>query len=168
MNGTLMNGRVALLLAGVLGGMPQMAVAANSATVTVTVKVTVVAPPPCTINDDRPIEVEFGDVLVPQIDGSNYRMPVNYTLSCESGSSNAMILQVAGNGASFDGTVLGTNKTGLGVALLRGDSKQAINSWMNFTYPNKPELWAVPVKQGGATLTGGEFSAGATMKVAYQ
>ncbi|MGY3307068.1 type 1 fimbria pilin [Pantoea ananatis] len=134
---------------------------------TVTVKVTVVAPPPCVINDDRPVEVEFGDVMTTRVDGSNYRRPVNYTLSCTS-TSNAMKLQVKGNGAAFDVTVLQTNKAGLGIKLLQGDSKLAINSWLNFTYPNKPELWAVPVKQAGATLTGGEFSAGATMAVDYQ
>ncbi len=138
------------------------------AVTTVTVKVTVVAPPPCTINDDRPIEVEFGDVMTTRVDGSNYKMPVNYTLSCTEASSNAVKLQVQGNGASFDSTVLKTDKVGLGVQLLQGDSKLGVNNWLNFTYPNKPELWAVPVKQSGATLTGGEFTAGATMKVAYQ
>jgi type 1 fimbria pilin len=166
MSGTMMNPGVALLLAGVLGALPQAAVAANSATVTV--KVIVVVPLPCTINGDRPIEVEFGDVITTRVDGSNYKMPVNYTLSCTGNSSNAMTLQVQGSGAAFDGTVLQTNTTGLGIELRQGDSKLAVNSLLNFTYPNKPELWAVPVKQSGVTLTGGEFTAGATMKVAYQ
>ncbi|KFL05470.1 fimbrial family protein [Serratia marcescens] len=146
--------------------MPMLACAAPSATVTV--KVTVVAPPPCVINDDRPVEVEFGDVMTTRVDGDNYKMPVNYTLSCSGGTSNAMKLQVKGNGAAFDATVLQTNKTGLGIELRQGDGKLAVNSWLNFTYPNKPELWAVPVKQAGTTLTGGEFSAGATMAVDYQ
>lgn len=145
---------------------PLMSRASNSATVTV--KVTVVAPPPCTINDERPIEVEFGDVMTTRVDGSNYKMPVNYTLSCSGALSNAMRLQVQGSGAPFDATVLQTNKTGLGIELRQGESKLAVNGWLNFTYPNKPELWAVPVKQSSVTLTGGEFTAGATMKVAYQ
>ncbi|CAI1015065.1 Minor fimbrial protein prsF precursor [Serratia marcescens] len=163
-----MNGIVTLqrALAGVLAALPMLACAAPSATVTV--KVTVVAPPPCVINDDRPVEVEFGDVMTTRVDGDNYKMPVNYTLSCSGGTSNAMKLQVKGNGAAFDATVLQTNKTGLGIELRQGDGKLAINSWLNFTYPNKPELWAVPVKQAGTTLTGGEFSAGATMAVDYQ
>ncbi|MEL5519727.1 fimbrial protein [Serratia bockelmannii] len=163
-----MNGIVTLqrMLAGVLAALPMLACAAPSATVTV--KVTVVAPPPCVINDDRPVEVEFGDVMTTRVDGDNYKMPVNYTLSCTGGTSNAMKLQVKGNGAAFDATVLQTNKTGLGIELRQGDGKLAVNSWLNFTYPNKPELWAVPVKQAGTTLTGGEFSAGATMAVDYQ
>jgi len=152
-------------LAGMLAMLPMLAFAASS---TVTVTVTVVAPPPCVINDDRPIEVEFGDVMTTRVDGDNYKMAVNYTLSCPDAPSNAMKLQVRGTSAAFDATVLQTNKTGLGIELRQGDSKLAVNHWLNFTYPNKPELWAVPVKQRGATLMGGEFSAGATIAVAYQ
>lgn len=154
------------VLAGMLAVLPMLAWAAPSATVTVTV--TVVAPPPCVINDDRPIDVEFGDVMTTRVDGDNYKMPVNYTLSCTGGTSNAMKLQVKGSGAAFDATVLQTNQTGLGIELRQGAGKLAVNDWLNFTYPNKPELWAVPVKQTGVTLAGGEFSAGATMAVDYQ
>ncbi|WP_447872492.1 fimbrial protein [Serratia fonticola] len=154
------------VLAGMLAALPMLAWAGSS--VTVTVKVTVLAPPPCVINDDRPIDVEFGDVMTTRVDGDNYKMPVNYTLSCTSGTTNAMKLQVKGTGAAFDATVLRTNQTGLGIELRQGDSKLAVNDWLNFTYPNKPELWAVPVKQRGATLKWGEFSAGATMAVDYQ
>ncbi|WP_447880180.1 fimbrial protein [Serratia fonticola] len=154
------------ILAALLPALPVLAWAASTATVTVTV--TVVAPPPCVINDGRPIEVEFGDVMTTQVDGDNYKMPVNYTLSCTGGTSNAMKLQVKGTGAAFDATVLQTNKAGFGIELRQGAGKQAVNDGLNFTYPNKPELWAVPVKQSGVTLTGGDFRAGATMAVDYQ
>lgn len=153
------------MLAGMLAAVPVLACAAPSATVTV--KVTVVAPPPCVINNNRPIEVEFGDVMTIRVDGSNYRVPVNYTLDCTGALSNAMKLQVQGSGATFDATVLQTTTPGLGIELRQGDSKLNVNSWLNFTYPNKPELWAVPVKDNSVTLTGGEFSAGATMKLDY-
>ncbi len=89
-----MNGIVTLprALAGVLTALPMLVFAAPSATVTV--KVTVVAPPPCVINDGRPIEVEFGDVMTTRVDGDNYKMPVNYTLSCTGDTANAMKLQI--------------------------------------------------------------------------
>ncbi|WP_447885646.1 fimbrial protein [Serratia fonticola] len=153
-------------LVGLLATLPMLAWAAPSATVTV--KVTVVAPPPCVINDDRPIEVEFGDVMTTRVDGSSYRMPVNYTLDCTGAPSNAMKLQIQGNGASFDSTVLQTTQPALGVQLHVGSARLPINTAANFTYPNKPVLFAVPVKKSGATLTGGEFTAAATMKVDYQ
>lgn len=142
------------------------------AATTVTVKVTVMAPPPCVINDNKTIEVAFGEVMTTRVNGSNYKMPVDYSLSCSGQSNNAMKLQVQGNGAAFDGKVLKTaEKTGLGIQLLQGsggNTRLAVNSWLNFTYPNKPELWAVPVKQSGVTLSGGVFTAAATLKVAYQ
>jgi len=143
----------------------------EAASTTVTVKVTVVAPPPCIINGDRPIEVDFKDVMTTRVDGSTYRMPIAYTLSCSSSaSSKAMKLQVRGTGADFDARVLKTTQPGLGVELQDEDGKMPINTWRNFDYAGStgPELWAVPVKQSGVTLTGGEFTAAATMEVAYQ
>lgn len=133
-----------------------------------TVKVIVLAPPPCIINDNQAITVEFGDVMTTRVDGNNYHTQVNYTLDCRGANSNTMKLQVQGNGASFDGSVLRSDKAGLGIKLLQGSNKLPVNAWLNFTYPNKPELWAVPVKQSGVTLVGGEFAATATMKIAYQ
>lgn len=153
------------LLLGLLAGIPLMAGAITS---TVTIKVTVLTPPPCVINNDRQIEVEFGDVMTTRVDGNNYRIPVDYTLSCQGASSNAIKLQVQGTGANFDSNVLRTQKTGLGIALLQGGSRLPINHWLNFTYPNTPRLEAVLVKQDGITLSAGEFTAGAVMKVVYQ
>jgi hypothetical protein len=134
----------------------------------VEVKVTVVAPPPCIINDDRPIIVDFGEVITTRIDDSNNRLPVDYTLSCKDAPYNTMRMKIQGNGAHFDSTVLQTSKNGLGIELQNNKNKFSVNSWLNFIYPNKPDLWVVLVKQRGATLTGGEFTAGATMKVDYQ
>lgn len=166
MKGRMRYPKAAWLLGGLLVTLPQVATGAS--TTTITVKVMVLAPPPCTINDNKAITVEFGDVITTRVDGSNYRMPVNYSLLCTGSSTNAMTLQVQGNGATFDGEVLKTNQVGLGIALQQGGLPVGINRPLNFTYPTKPDLWAVPVKQSGVTLTGGEFTASATMKVNYQ
>ncbi|WP_455817199.1 fimbrial protein [Pseudomonas cerasi] len=166
MNGKLRYWKAACLLVGPLFALPQTAVGARD--VTMTVKVTVVAPPSCILNDNKVITVEFGNVMTTLIDGNNYWKPVNYTLSCKANSTNAMKLQMMGTGASFDSTVLRTTKTGLGVKLLQGNTKVPLNSWLNFTYPASPALYVVPVKQPGATLTGGKFEAAATLRVDYQ
>ncbi|SNY79833.1 fimbrial protein [Enterobacter sp. CC120223-11] len=151
---------IALLMA-----LPLMESVASS---TVTVRVSVIAPPPCVVNGDQPITVEFGEVMTTRVDGNNYKMPVNYSLTCIGGNSNALTLTIAGNATSFDGAALLTDKAGLGVRLLEGSAPYTINNQIKFTYPGKPELYAVPVQQRGATLTGGEFSAAAIMNVAYQ
>ncbi|WP_037410053.1 fimbrial protein [Serratia sp. S4] len=136
---------------------------------TIRVTVTIVAPPPCVINNNSLIEVNFGDdVITTRIDGSYKKQPVVYSVECKNAPNYAMKMQIEGTGAWFDTGVLSTNKDGLGVALLRNGNPQSINTWMNFFYPNMPTFEAVPVKQAGATLSGGAFSAGATMKVEYQ
>lgn len=84
--------RTALWLAGLLA-LVQLSAEANTL---VNVRVTVLSPP-CVINGGQPIEVNFGDeVMTTRIDGSNYRRPVNYTLTCNGQSSNALKLQVQG------------------------------------------------------------------------
>ncbi|AYM91971.1 putative fimbrial protein SteD [Serratia fonticola] len=82
--------------------------------------------------------------------------------------ANGTLYVHVGPVTAFDSTVLWTNKNGLGIQLLQGSTKLPVNTWLNFTYPNKPELWSVPVKPSWVTLKGGEFAAGATMKVDYQ
>ncbi|OAH32768.1 fimbrial protein [Serratia marcescens] len=149
--------------------LPAGPVQADSSSVTVTVKVTVVAPP-CIVNNNDPIEVNFGDVLTTRVDGHTYRQPVEYNLDCPNVSSSALKLQVRGTGAGFDSTVLATNEQPvLGIELQQGNgSKLKVNDWLNFTLPDKPVLYAVPVKQAGATLGTGAFSAAATLAVDYQ
>ncbi|VTR51606.1 putative minor fimbrial subunit StfE [Serratia fonticola] len=64
-------------------------------------------------------------MMTTRVDGNNYRMPVNYTLDCRSASANAMKLQVQGNGAAFDGTVLRSEQGGLGHQAVAGEQQAA-------------------------------------------
>lgn len=144
-------------------------VAQVQANTTITVKVTIVSPPPCTINANSTLDVTFGnDVIISHIDGSYKKQPVPYSVVCKNMPKNAMKLQVQGTAAGFNASILKTNKNTMGIALLRNGNPQPVNSWIAFTYPNLPTLEAVLVRQAGATLDGGDFSAGATMKVEYQ
>ncbi|MEN4170710.1 fimbrial protein [Serratia marcescens] len=155
-----------LFLAGascILQAQPVLAAA------TVTVKVTVLAPLPCVINGNKPIEVNFGDeVMTTRIDGSKYRTPVEYSVSCTRPQKNGMRLQIAGTAAGFDSKLLKTNVEGLGIAFFRDGAQVALNSWSNFTYPALPKLEAAPFKQTNAALPTGEFSSSATLRVDYQ
>ncbi|WP_447872339.1 fimbrial protein [Serratia fonticola] len=156
---------ICLTLAYWGGCFPAMA---QTATATVTVKVTVVAPP-CEINNNNLIEVNFGnDVMTTRVDGDYKKMPIVYSVQCKGGASNAVRMLIDGDGATFDGQVLGTGKTDFGIALLSNGSRMPINTWLDFNYQDLPKLEAVPVKRKGASLTGGPFSAGATMKVEYR
>lgn len=139
------------------------------AATTVSVRVTVLAPLPCVINGNQPIEVNFGDeVMTTRVNGENYRTPVDYSVTCDKPEKNGMRLLIAGTGAGFDGKLLQTNVGGLGIAFLNNGARIALNSWQNFTFPVLPKLEAVPVKQANATLPTGEFTASATLRVDYQ
>lgn len=152
------------LLAG-LGVMP--AAQATPGEATMNLHGTLVVPS-CVVNDNKTIDVDFGDVLTTRVDGKNYRKQISYTLTCEGGAGKALKLQVQGTATAFNGELLGTSVTGLGIRLQNGDSNLPVNDWVKFTYPNKPTLWAVPVQKSGVTLAGGQFSATATLSVAYQ
>ncbi|WP_411748908.1 fimbrial protein [Serratia marcescens] len=147
-------------------GIPPLSDAAS----TVTVSVTVQMPPPCVINGNRTIEVDFGELLTVSVNGSNYKKRVDYTLECSGRQSNAMQMKIQGNATSFDATALQTNISDFGVALRANGQPLNINSWLKFTYSDNqtPLLEAVPVKKAGKTLPGGAFIADATLLVAYQ
>lgn len=141
---------------------------AKTATATVTVKITLTAPP-CEVNNNNLIEVDFGnDVMTTRVDGEYKKRPIVYSVQCQGNVSGAARIRIDGNGATFDAGVLKTNKTDFGIALLNDGKRLPINSWLNFNYPTLPKLEAVPVKRSGAKLSGGAFSAGATMKVEYR
>ncbi|RTP97278.1 fimbrial protein [Enterobacter sp. WCHEn045836] len=138
------------------------------AATTVTVKVTVVAPPSCVINDNKTIDVDFGTVVGPSVDGQKYMKTVDYTLECKGHTSNAMKMMIKGNPTTFDSSALQTNIADFGIALKANGETIGINDWVNFTYPDKPALQAVPVKKSGSTPAGGDFQAAATLMIAYQ
>jgi len=163
-NGTLR----ALSLALVAWGATAQPVMAAGSTSTITVKVVLTAPP-CEVNNNQLIEVNFGnDVLTTRVDGDYKKRPVPYSIQCPPGAPAAMKMQVEGTGAVFDGEVLLTQITDFGIEIQTNGRRLPLNSWVNFSYPNWPPLEAVPVKRSGASLAGGYFSAGATMKVEYQ
>jgi type 1 fimbria pilin len=135
----------------------------------VNIRGTVILPPPCTINNNQTIRVDFGDeVMTTRIDGVNYKQTIAYSLNCEIQKSNALKMSIQGNTAGFGTGLLRTNKSDLGIALYYETQRLNINTWFNYTYPNQPVLYAVPVKRSGATLTGGEFTASATLLIDYQ
>jgi type 1 fimbria pilin len=143
--------------------------APSIANVPVNIRGTVIIPPPCTINNNQTIRVDFGDeVMTTRIDGVNYKQAITYSLSCDIQKSNNLKMSIQGTVASFNSALLRTDKNGLGIALYRGTQPLNANTWFNYTYPSKPELYAVLVKQSGATLTGGEFTAAATLLIDYQ
>lgn len=147
---------------------------AQAASVHVTVKGVIMAKPKCEINDGKDIDVSFGELTIADIDGVNYgkrKIPYNVTCSGDtSGTNGLMKVTLQGNSPNFgDGLLRTREKEDLAIKLLLQNGQQLkLNEWQNFYYPNYPELYAVPVKRNGATLSGGDFSSTATLLVDVQ
>lgn len=157
--------RCALLFTlGVISAAPQ---AADQGT-KVSITATVVAPPPCVINDGRTIDIDFGKVGIKRIDGNRYMQRIDYSIKCEFlDNSRQLKMKIMGSAATFDSSVLNSSVNGLGIKLLANGKAFAINTPLNIDYANPPTLDAVPVKNSAVTLAEGDFSSGATMLVDY-
>lgn len=141
-----------------------------SGSVNVNIKGVIMRPPPCTINNNQTIDVDFGNAVdISKVDGKHYLKTIPYTLQCSGNTSNGMKLSIKGSPAGFDdGAALEAGHGGLGIELQHDGVKLALNKTVNFTWPDLPVLQAVPVKKSGATLDTGQFSVGATMVVEWQ
>ncbi|HCD1613295.1 fimbrial protein [Serratia marcescens] len=156
------------LLAVLLIGQP-----AQAATVGVTVKGVVIAKPKCEINGGNDIDVPFGELKIADIDGVNYgKKKIPYRVVCHgdtSGMNGFMKIKLQGTSPNFGDGLLRTDKDNLAIKLLFQNTQPLkLNEWLNFYYPNQPELHAVPIKSSGATLRGGDFSGSATLLVEVQ
>lgn len=152
-----------LLLAG-------SAVAGEVKEVPLTLRVLVDGPPPCTVKGS---DVDFGDVVIKSINGTNYRKDAPYTLNCANSVVNDLRMQLKGNTTLINGeTVLSTGIPGFGIRIENAadNSLFAIgeNNWTPFSIGSQPQLRAVPVKESGVQLTASAFSGTLTMVVDYQ
>lgn len=125
----------------------------------------------CTVNNNRPITVNFGLMDIPNIDGVRYEQDVTYSLVCDNNASTtnpALKLQFSGVGASFNSELLSTSERYLGIRLKQRGLNLPMNSWVSFKYNDQPRITAVPVKSGDGGLDDGDFSASATFSVEYE
>lgn len=128
-----------------------------------------VNPPACTINDNQPINVEFGNVGVNKIDGVNYTQDVDYQITCDDEDEGSdLYLSLMGDVTSYDAAAIATNVNGLGIEIKEGGKAFDLNSQVKVDASSPPKLTAVPVKKDNAELSVGEFSATATLKAFYQ
>lgn len=128
--------------------------------------VTVVAPT-CVVNDNKPIDVDFGsDVNISRIGSADYKLlPVTFSLKCE--TNNTYNLVVQGVAANFEPGVLATDTPDLGVEFMINNKRQPINRALSFNYPSLPLIYARPVISNVNRPLAGGFSAAASLKVSY-
>lgn len=131
---------------------------------------TLIEPPPCTINDDGVIDVDFGDrVGINKVDGVNYQQTIGYRITCEPGIGKwDMMLRLNGTATSFDEAAVQTNHRYLGIRIYQNAAPFKVGSSLPIDPLKPPVLEAVPVGKAGETLTEGAFDATATLQADYQ
>ncbi|EPL9180883.1 fimbrial protein [Serratia marcescens] len=158
----------ALLLTGLFGG---QGAALAKGEADMAFRGTLIEPPPCTINNDSRIEVNFGErVGINKVDGVNYRQLMNYQITCQASGNNhwALTLSLSGNAAAFDKEALMTDKSNLGIRVYQNDKPFTPGSVLDIDLGNPPRLEAVPIKKAGDVLTEGTFEAWATLRADYR
>lgn len=127
--------------------------------------------PPCTISNDKTIEVAFGnDLGVNKIDGNNYKQSVNYTVDCEAGYSanNLAIVVDTTHPAAFDNAAVISDKTGLGIRILVDGAPVTFAQRVVVENPaNPPKIEAIPVQDPAIKLEEGAFEATLTLRADY-
>ncbi|EIE3257565.1 fimbrial protein, partial [Escherichia coli] len=142
--------------------------------------------PPCTVNDGKTIEVDFGDVSVTDVDNTRNQQKVTVPVKCSYAQGTAYV-KVAGVQLGSNTNVLKTNVDNFGIALYQGvgtETKLVLgdgkhNGQDSIGYPIEKGLTgsgqengtftftAVPFKEGNGTLNAGKFEASANMSISY-
>ncbi|EMI5492253.1 fimbrial protein [Providencia stuartii] len=127
----------------------------------------------CDVNDNQTIEVEFGDMIIKNIDGVAYEQPIPYTLDCEDATNSTPLrLRFENNvGANFTKggyRLLQTGERNLGLMVKQDGQPFSFDSWVPFIYGSEPRLSVVPVASGNDGLNDGEFDATALLTVEYE
>jgi len=155
------------LLTGLSAGWISLAVA-GTAQSTIQISMTVLNPPPCTINDGRTIEVDFGEIVTSDLQNNAISRPINLNLSC-SMSKNQMRLQIQGTpDKDYPGYLLASYSP-IAIKFTSNGQVLPINSWLNFSWPDAPELRVATFHKPNWLIKAGDsFSASATLRVEYQ
>lgn len=141
-----------------------------SAEWSVTIDMTIINPQ-CTINNNKEILIDFEKVLINKIDGQEYKKkPIELNIACPGKNTANLRVQIVGETATFNigDKLLKTDNPDLGVRILADNTTLPVSNWISFIWPQQvPNLAAVLVKRDSATLTGGQFNAGAVLNLAY-
>ncbi|NIG35733.1 hypothetical protein C1Y43_16285 [Pantoea sp. ICBG 828] len=120
----------------------------------------------CVINNNQPVIVEMGEILISQLQPGKNLVPVKYSLQCESNVTPDFF--ISGKSAAFSASLLATTNENLGLRFyVRKSTLQplALSEKLRFTYPDYPDLLVEPAGAPDKTLTAGEFNATATMNI---
>ncbi|MGQ6230874.1 fimbrial protein [Serratia sp. IR-2025] len=132
---------------------------------------TLVDMPPCNINDGQPLDIEFGEMGINKVDGTNYAQTFTIIYDCE-GTSKDKVLRYLGNVTAFDKAAVQSNIADFGIQLRHSRNESVTPFEVGQTIPiasytSSSTFIATPVKKAGVELREGAFTAGATLQLEY-
>lgn len=126
----------------------------------------VYATPPCIINENRPINVPFGDVVIASIDGVYKTTSLVYSWTCK--EAPGLRIKFSGNYSTNIWPLLEVpEKDNLGIQIKVDDNPIEINTWLKINNFRQPRLEAVLVKKKGGKIKPGPFRSSATLEIDY-
>ncbi|MHC8339467.1 fimbrial protein [Pseudomonas sp. HLT2-19-2] len=129
---------------------------------------TLISAPVCTMTE-KPMDIKFGLVDVMKVDSGRYEQPVEYTPKCvntEHASQFYVSLAFKGDVSNFESSYLATDNVNLAIKVWDGTNVLAVNrSMLVYDITKFPALKAVLMKRPNANLSGGKFSATATLRI---
>ncbi|MDZ7320054.1 hypothetical protein N4G41_00175 [Kosakonia sacchari] len=139
----------------------------------VTVNGTIVESPNCILNNNNPVDVDFGDdIIVNKINGYDYkRQTIVYRIVCDTASAVPLKVAVTGADPGFGDGLISTSKDGLGIQLFNGNDKISTGEYVSFSYTNGsavPELSAALITRDSLSVSTGGFTGSGVLLVDYQ
>lgn len=124
---------------------------------------------PCSVNNGEVIEVDFGDMVIREIDGVRYSKPIPFKIDCS--AAGAVQMRFTGTKSSFDLWGIETSKPGLGIHITIDGNPYPAWAGSNKDIPDvqsPPELRAVPIVNSASPPSPGAFTSVATLLAEYQ
>ena len=136
----------------------------------VTFQGTFIVSTPCTVSNDKVIDVTFGNIRVNGVNGKDHSQVIPYSVDCHGAPDNSPLeLMITGTAAGYDDAALTTSAEGLGLQIQANGQAMTLNKKLSTTLGalQTLTLTAVPVKDPAKTLTEQPFTATATLTAQY-
>lgn len=124
---------------------------------------------PCSISNNRVIEVPFYNVGINKVESGLYNQPIEYDLNCgDIGAVNTVLMTIKGTPVSADESVIASGRKGLWIQFYKDGLALKLNQEFKVDNPlNPPEIKVYLRKNHDEELEEGSFSATVTLMSEY-
>ncbi|ENM1950459.1 fimbrial protein [Citrobacter braakii] len=124
---------------------------------------------PCSIDNDRTIEIIFGNVGINKVESGQYNREIDYDLDCGNvGDSNTILMTLNATPIPSDGSIVDSGRKGLWIQFYKDGVPLILNEEFRLAnVTQKPKLSVSLIPNPGEVLEEGEFSVAVTLIAEY-